>query len=195
MIANPFSKNGTGSLWRCVLVTVGLLLVPAARAQQGAPDADTREVLAYRFTLDKVRRLDRAIENLSRLVASDAALRNAIAESERKRQAAEEQAEEEETKKSISDTVREIERIHPKIAVTLQAAGTSTRELIVAAFAWLQAGFALEMKKSGMLKEIPPDVSKENVAFLEANAKEMQALAERWKKLSAELRLDRDESR
>jgi hypothetical protein len=47
------------------------LLLPVMAAAQGGADADTREVLAYRLTLPKLRQLNQAVAEVKRLERAD----------------------------------------------------------------------------------------------------------------------------
>lgn len=168
----------------CLMATV--VMAPLAALGQGG-EADAREVRNYKLTMDKIKKADQALQSLTRDAAVRAAIRKAAAEQQAKEEARAAAGEEEE--QSLSSTVKKMEALHPAVKSAFQSAGISTREYVVLSLAWFQAGFAAEMKKSGTIKEVPPDISKENVVFIEANAKELQAVADRWKKLTEELGL------
>jgi hypothetical protein len=49
--------------------------------------------------------------------------------------------------------------------------------------AFIQAAFAHGFKKSGMLKELPPDVNPENVRFIDEHAAEIEAMQKEFQAL------------
>jgi hypothetical protein len=67
----------------------------------------------------------------------------------------------------------------------LKAAGMAPREYATFMMAMLQASMVAGFKKSGMLKEIPKDVSAENVKFIEEHQKELEALQKEFQGLGS----------
>jgi len=76
-----------------------------------------------------------------------------------------------------------MEAAHPQVGPILKAAGLSAREYLLISLAWMSGGMAVAFKKQGLLKELPPEVSAENVAFLEKNEKELDAWQAEWAKI------------
>lgn len=183
------------------LATVALLvLAPAPAAAQGnAADADTREVLAYRLTMPKLRQLNEFLEDLHRQQEADPAYqavlkkkkelealnaKEELTEAEQERMAqleAEieeaEQAEEmpEEEDQSLS-AMAERMAADPRIAGALKRAGLAPREAATLQLAFFQAAFAVGMLESGVIKEIPKEANTENVKFIQANRAAIAAL-------------------
>lgn len=50
----------------------------------------------------------------------------------------------------------------------------------------IQSGMIAGMRKAGLVKEIPKDVSAENVRFVEEHEAELKALQEAWEQLGKE---------
>ena len=184
------------------LATAALLvLAPApAPAQGNAADADTREVLAYRLTMPKLRQLNQFIEDLHRQEEADPAYqavlkkkkelealnaKEELTEAEQERMAqleAEiEEAEqgedelEEEADQSLSAMAARMVA-DPRIAGALKRAGLAPREAATLQLAFFQAAFAVGLLESGVIKEIPKEASTENVKFFQANRAEIATL-------------------
>ena len=183
------------------LATAALLvLAPAPAAAQGnAADADTREVLAYRLTMPKLRQLNEFLEDLHRQQEADPAYqavlkkkkelealnaKEELTEAEQERMAqleAEieeaEQAEEmpEEEDQSLSAMVERM-AADPRIAGALKRAGLAPREAATLQLAFFQAAFAVGMLESGVIKKIPKEANTENVRFFQANRAAIAAL-------------------
>jgi hypothetical protein len=172
--------------------------VPTAVAQ----DADTREVLAYRLSMPKLRQLNEVMADLQRQMEADPAYqalqrkkrelaalaeKDELTEAEQERMAkleeeiaAAEEAEEEEDvggeDQSLTALAARMEA-DQRIAAALRRGGLSAREAATIQFALLQAALAAELMESGGVKEVPKDVSAENVRFYQANKAAIQALS------------------
>ena len=64
----------------------------------------------------------------------------------------------------------------PEAAAAVRAVGLSSREYATASLALLHASLADAMLKQKLLKQVPPEVSKRNLEFVQAHAKEIEAL-------------------
>ena len=183
------------------LATAALLaLAPAPAAAQGnAADADTREVLAYRLTMPKLRQLNQFIEDLRRQEEADPAYQALLkkkkelealnakeelteAEQERMAQLEAEIEEAEQTEEMPEEQDQSLsamaERMvaDPRIAGALKRAGLAPREAATLQLAFFQAAFAVGLLESGTIKEIPKEANTENVRFFQANRAAIAAL-------------------
>lgn len=172
-----------------------------AVAQRAAPDADTREVLAYRLTMPKLRQLNEMVADLQRQRDADPAYQQLLkkkkelaalaekeepTESEQERMAlleeeiaaaeAAEEDEAEEVDQSLSGMAARMEA-DPRIAGALKRAGLAAREAATIQLAFFQAAVTAEMLESGTIKEVPKDVNAENVRFCRDHKAEIAALA------------------
>jgi len=145
------------------------LVAPLARAQNSTA-ADVREVKAYRLTMPKVASFYAATKNLRKLAASNPEACTAV-----------EPAEEEEGR-TFTDRAKEIEASYPKVIPVLKAEGLTVRDFLVLTLVQLQAGMAVYAKSQGM-KELPPEVNPENVAFMEQHKKELDAMQAELEKI------------
>ena len=157
-----------------LLVGVPLFLVmmvasPLARADDSA-GADAREIKAYRLTMDKVNQLTAATKSLRKLAATDRSVCAVMAPDEG------------DQGKSLTDRAKKIEGAHPKGVPLLKAEGLTAREILVLTLVQMQAGMAVYAKSMGM-KELPMEVSPENVAFMEQHKKELDAMQAELKKV------------
>jgi len=194
------------------VATVALLvaLAPVPAAAQAGADADTREVMAYRLTMPKLRQLndfmahlyrqqeaDPAYQQIQKKKAELAALaaKDELTEAEGERMArleeeiaAAEEAEEGEGVDAEGQTLTSMaERMSadPRVASALKSAGLSAREVATLQLAFFQAALTAELLESGTIKEIPKEANTENVRFYRANKAEiatLTALAEREEK-------------
>jgi hypothetical protein len=179
-----------------------LVLAPSPAAAQGnTADADTREVLAYRLTMPKLRQLNEFIADLHRQQEADPAYQALMkkkkelaalsekdelteAEQERLAQLDEEIAEAEmaleesegvESDQSLSAMADRM-AADPRIAGALKRAGLAPREAATLQLAFFQAALTVGLLESGTIKEIPKESNTENVRFLQANRAEIETL-------------------
>lgn len=190
------------ALWVCLFVTL-----PALAAQRATLDADAKELAYYRLTLanlQKVIAINRALvqtimqdPKVQEGLKIDAELealskKEELTAAEEKRVAALEarKAElEEATDNPLGGdarTLSEMEtriRNYPPMAQALQREGMTPREYAKFWLTFLQAAFAHGFQKSGMLKELPPDVHPENVKFIVQHQAEITAMQKEFEAL------------
>jgi hypothetical protein len=77
--------------------------------------------------------------------------------------------------KTLSDMARRIER-EPDLANAIRTAGLTTREYSLLTLTFFNAMFAQDMKNAGTIKELPPDILPENIAFIQANEAELNQI-------------------
>jgi hypothetical protein len=190
---------------RSVVATVMVaMLMPGLLAGQ-AQDADTKELAAYRLsmeTLEKVRvamrvtaeeaKKDPKIQAMMKLDAEIDALEKkdepTEAESARLEKLREQREAMEDADADLGDaqTLSEMEariRAFKPMAAGLARAGLSPRDFAKFTLAFFQAGMVAAMRKSGVTKEIPPGVSAENVKFIETHEAELKAIQEEFDRL------------
>ena len=85
------------------------------------------------------------------------------------------------TARSLAEMAARIDA-QPALAAALRGAGLSSREFATAQLALVQAGIAYGLQKTGHLKQIPDEVSKENVEFVRLHEREIEALRGDWEK-------------
>lgn len=81
---------------------------------------------------------------------------------------------------SLSDMARRIER-SPVVSRAVRSAGLTPREFAVAHAAFFQASMAHGFQKAGALKQLPKEVSPENVRFVAQHEAEINAISARLK--------------
>jgi hypothetical protein len=182
----------------------GVRVAVQAEAQDRAEiDRDVTELRAYRLTMPKVKQMVAATlayaqaqardprvqarrqreKELSALEAKSAAR---LTEADQKRLEelrAKLEAEDAEAArngdhqepKTLSDMARRIER-EPDLANAIRSAGLTTREYSLLTLSFFNAMFAHGMKKSGTIKELPADLLPENIAFIQSNEAELNAI-------------------
>src|SRR5262245_28991467 len=77
--------------------------------------------------------------------------------------------------KTLGEMETRIKAYRP-LMQALEKEGMPPREYAKFWLAFIQAAFVQGFKKSGMLKELPPDVNPENVKFMEDHAGEIEAM-------------------
>jgi hypothetical protein len=183
----------------------GLLTAGPASSQQG--DADAREIALYRLTVPALAKVININRALVQQLAQDPKAREAmqveteIAALEKKApltEADETRLEALRTRRDEleeaadnplggeSKTLSEMEtriKNYPPLMQALQKEGLSPRDYGKFWLAFIQAMFVQGFKKSGMLKELPPDVNPENVKFVEEHAAEIAAMQKEFEAL------------
>ena len=166
------------------VLLAGVAPAPAV-AQGNTSAADTREVVAYRLSMQKLQQLNRAMADLQRQRDADPAYQQlqkkkqefaALSEKEEPTEAEmARMARLEEETQSLSAMAARM-AADKRIAGALQRAGLAPREAAVMQLALIQAAFTAEMLETGAIKEMPKDVSAENVKFCQAHKAEIMAL-------------------
>jgi hypothetical protein len=184
-----------------ILFTTALAVAAVASTPAVAQDdPDTREVLAYKLTLPKLKQLNDAFADLERQRAADPAYQALLrkkrelaalaekddptdAELERMAVLEDEIARAEEAEEGISlndnPTLSDMaDRLaaDPRIAGALKRAGLAPREAATMMMAYIQAAFTAGLMESGDVTEIPKGVNADNVRFVRANKAALEAL-------------------
>jgi hypothetical protein len=148
------------------LMPGGRVTVHAQTQDRAEIDRDVKELRAYRLTMPKVKQMAAAT------LAYAQAQRDPRAQARRQR---EKNPADDVEPKTLGDMARRIER-EPDLADAIRAAGLTTREYSLLTLSYFNAVFALNMKKDGTIKELPPDILPENIAFIQANEAELNAI-------------------
>lgn len=180
-------------------------------AQRGADSKDAAEIKAYRLTMDGLRKMAAAGENLARAISADPrfkagqALNQQIEALEQKDELTEAESkkledlraklEELESKKdqdgdassqTLDDMVRRIER-EPVMAKAIRDAGLSPREYTLVGLVTFQAMMVHGIQKQFGNKQLPPDLAAtvlaDNIKFVSNNEAEITRLLEKMKSL------------
>jgi hypothetical protein len=195
---------------RIVCVVIAAVMSAAPAAGQAGQDADAKEISSYRLTMDVVNKVAAATRVMITELKKDpkfqeAAEVDAEIEAIEKKETTTEaddarleklNARKEELSKAMeglsmgdADTLSDMEariRQVPPLMAGLRAASLTPRDYAKFTMAALQAGMVAGLKKQGVLKEVPKDVSAENVKFIEEHEAELQALQKEWAALGGE---------
>lgn len=196
---------------RTMMCVVMAVLVSAAPTfGQAKTDADTQEIAAYRLSMDTVNKVAAATRVMAAELKKDPRFQDAakvdaeIKAIEKKDETTEAddarleklKARREELSDALgglsmgnADSLTAMEaqfRTVPPLMAGLRAANLTPREYAKFMLAALQAGMVAGLKKQGMIKEIPKDVSAENVKFMEEHEAELKALQKEWEALGVE---------
>lgn len=198
---------------RSVFTAIAVAVVAAlpVSAQTPGSDRDAAELKSYRLTMDGLRKMATAGENLAKAIANDPrfkaeqALKKDIDDLERKDELSEAESkklddlraklEEMEEKNSGSDDAsdqtldgiaKRIEK-EPVMAKAIRDAGLTPREYTLMGLVTFQAMMVHGMQKQFGNKQLPPDVAAtvlaDNIKFVAANEAEITKLMERMQKL------------
>jgi len=149
---------------RAIVLFLPLIITAGSLAQaQGSAAADVSEVKAYRLTMPKVNNFYAAVVGLRKLAAANPELCAAV------------DLEETDEAMSLAGRAKQIEEAYPEVVPVLAAEGLTVREFLVSAMAQMQAGMAVYAKSMGA-KELPAEVNPENVAFMEQNKAQLDAM-------------------
>jgi len=168
-------------------------------AQANTSDADTREVLAYRLTMPKLKQLNVAMADIQRQRDADPAYQqlqkkkkelaalgekdeptaadwDRMAQLESEIEELEQAEEEPEDKDQSLSGMAGWMAAEPRVSGALKRAGLAPREAATMLMAFVQAAFAVGFFESGTIKEIPKEAITDNVKFVQANRAEIETL-------------------
>ena len=182
---------------------LSLAFVPMpAFAQGGATDADTREVVAYRLTMPKLKQMNDFLADLSRQQDADPARQQLLKKKQEvealsakdqltqaeqmrlaqlEREISDAEEEEEDAQPDMDQSLSAMaERMSadPRIAGALKRAGLAPREAATMQLAFIQAAFTVGLLEAGTIREVPKEVNAANVKFLQDHKAEIAALKE-----------------
>jgi hypothetical protein len=203
----------TASFVLAALTGPGLAAPASAHGQAPAPDADTREVVAYALTAPALQKVAAAHRQLATAMKADPrVVRLQRLRAEKKQLEAKEEPSEAETARleeleaeiaaaeealpsplDGASSLRDLEaniRKEPLLAAALQSAGLAPREYGTFMLALVQASMVHGLQKSGVVKEIPKDlraqVNLANVQFVAAHEAEITRLMAEAKSIVGE---------
>jgi hypothetical protein len=183
-----------------------LLSASGAAAQtKAAVDPDAEAVRAYRLTMPKVKQMADITAAFAKAMEGDATMvsrkkldreiealeaKDSLTDPQQKqldalreqREAQDAKDDEEPTPKSLAEMAARIDK-EPRLAAAIKAGGMSSREFATITLAFYQAMFAHMVQKAGATKELPKEISAENVAFVRDNESALQQI---FAKLQAE---------
>lgn len=147
------------------LLAVILLAAGAyAQGKKSSDDADQKELYNYSLSMDKVQKLAAATKALEPLAKQHPEIQN-----------------DHDDAKSIDAMAQKFQK-YPDAVGALAKNGLTPREYIVGMMASVQTIMAVGMKKSGTIKDYPPEIyktiSKANLDFAEQHWDEFQKLAQ-----------------
>lgn len=194
---------------RLVIFTLACLVsAPASSAGQKLAAEDAKEIAAYELTaaaLQKVMNVNRAmVQQLAQDPKIKEAMQveaeiDALEDKETLTEADEKRMEELQARRTALEdatgnplggdarTLAEMEsriRAYPPLVQALQKEGMAPREYARFWLAFIQAAFVHGFQKSGMLKELPPEVNPANVRFMEQHAAEIAKMQAEFEALS-----------
>jgi hypothetical protein len=188
------------------LVAAACLAIATAASAQTS-DPDTKELAAYRLSMDAVNKVATATRAMVGEIKRDPRYQEALKldadiqnlEKKTDRTPADETRLDEMKKKkeslaaavvgiSLGDaqTLGQLEakiRKSPPMMAGLKTAALAPREYALCMMSVVQASIAAGMRKAGMLKDLPPGVSPENVKFVEDHEAELKALQKEFQAL------------
>jgi hypothetical protein len=186
-------------------VALACLLAGASVAQaqnRAEVDRDVQELRQYRLSMPKIKQMAAATMAFAREVEKDPAARaskqldreiealetkGSLTEPQQKqleqlrsKREALDQAESDKDgddaePKTLADMARRIDR-EPRLASAIKSTGLTSHEYSLITLSFFQAMFAHMMQKSGALKELPKEVSPENVQFVQQNEAELTSI-------------------
>jgi hypothetical protein len=180
-----------------LVLTIAAPLTHAQVRRAAANDPDTAELAAYRLNTATLQKVVVAMQYFQKALENDPKYKSYMAAQqelkalqkkddpteadERRIDELEQQLEKASTEmdggdaKTLADMERGIARM-PYMPDALARAGLTPREYAKFTLSMLQAGMVAGMKKAGMMRELPPGVSIENVQFMIDHEKEIAAL-------------------
>jgi hypothetical protein len=150
-------------------MTLALKILPliaslAFAAPQGkksaADDADMKEIMAVHLDMDKINKFTSSAIALGKVYKSNPAVKDAI----------------DNGKKGSIDLETKLYETQPQAVSAIKSGGISVREYVVMTGTFTAVYMAVGMLKADQIKEPPPYVSKENVAFMTQNYDKITAM-------------------
>ena len=146
----------------CLTLIAGIGLVCASSSGQSRPhanDPDLKEMRDYKLSMDVIQRYVVAVKK----AGTDAAAKSCF------------------EKNSPGDAPsldagEKLIAACPAAVADLKSAGLKPREFLIITASLIGDVMAVGMKKNGTIKEYPPSISPENVAFIEQNYDKLQAM-------------------
>jgi hypothetical protein len=190
-------------VWGLVVLVLAL---PAQARVAASQDADAKELAGYRLTKEGLDRYVAVMHALAAEIKKDprfAEMAKIQAEIERINSKDELTAADEKRLDELEDRLDRLEeatnlsmtdgslsdleaqiRKNPPMMAALKAGGMAPRDYAKFTVILFQASMAVGMKRAGLLKELPKDISAENVQFVEQHEKELEALRRQMEALS-----------
>ena len=194
-------------------VTAVLLCVTAAAPAAAQNDPDTKELVAYRLTMDGIKKLNVAMRSVYDEMKSDPRVlemkkleaeakvlseKEELTEAEEARLAAMMQKKEEledavgggmniGNEKTLSDMEAKVKQ-SPVMMRALSKAGLTPREYAKMTMSMLTSAMYAGMQKAGLLKELPKEASPENVKFILDHEAELTAMQKEWATLGKDIK-------
>jgi hypothetical protein len=112
-----------------------------------------------------------SLENVARLAASDTAIAAAMNS---------------DASESPDSAIMRLEAI-PEAREAIERGGITVEQYVLTSMSLFSAMFARAALEQGMIEELPPEVDRDNVEFVEENAAWIEELVQRLQQLQAEL--------
>lgn len=129
---------------------------PGANRRPGANSPEMQAMKGYRLSMDKVDKFGVASRNLIALAKTKPSMKADMQSNS--------------GAKNIDDAARLLESKHPEAASVIQKAGLSVREYFEVSLTLAMTTMVAGMQRSGQpLKQLPANVSAENLAFVQQN--------------------------
>jgi hypothetical protein len=166
------------------LVAAIFLLLPLAQAQSATAErtSDEKALAEYRLSIAAIQKLLAATRAMAK-VSEDPTVRAAAA----KLSASDDANDGGDGYQSLNDMARKVDAF-PPIASAIRSAGLTSREYMLITMSYMQAAMAAGMKKQGLIKELPKGTPAENVAFIEKNDTELQAIQKEFTELQKRMK-------
>ena len=134
---------------------------PPESAQPESPDA--KEVRTFRLNTAKVDQYDVATKGVAKVLRDHPEVKKKMDEGSA---APADPADKGEN--MIDRSVKNLEAF-PEVASAVKDSGLSVREYVVMTVTLMNSMMMVALKKQGMIQEYPPNISRQNAAFLEQN--------------------------
>jgi hypothetical protein len=144
--------------YHLAMFVTGLLASALAFAQPGQNAADMKEIRDFRLNMDNIQRYLGAFK----LISNDPAAKKCGDKDQN-------------ASKTLDDSEKAVKAC-PGAMADLAKAGIKPREFVVMTGTLMSDFMSVSMKKAGQIKDYPPSVSPENIAFLEQNYDKLQAM-------------------
>src|SRR6202167_4982114 len=141
----------------CVLLSVGIATAAQTQDDKASAEAEKKEVRNFALTTDKLDKYDAAVKAVHKVQKDNPTIKKQMDDDDSRNPS-----------NTIAGSVATIEK-YPPIVNALKNAGLPPRDFVVMTYTLINSAGAVQMKKSGAIKEYPDSVLPENASFVEKN--------------------------
>jgi len=143
------------------ILATAMLAAGMLAAGSQSNDRDLKEIRDYRLSMDNIQRFLKAFQTITKDPATNKCMNDNPSGNG-----------------ATLDASQKLLEACPAAMAAIKAQGLKPREFLILTGAIIGDFMAVSMKKAGQIKDYPPSISPENVAFIEQNFDKLQAMTQ-----------------